>query len=103
MKRKKEEATQNENPWGDGDIMVMAAVRYCLGRQSYIVGMCADWLIKWWPDIDESCKLTIKRDIEEAFKRDDESRARKYKAYHPLGMDMDRREWERARKLWEND
>lgn len=33
------------NPWGRDDLMASAAVRYCLGRSTYIVGDRADWLI----------------------------------------------------------
>ena len=36
--------------YGRADLMAIAAVRYCLGRMSYIVGDCADWLIAEWPD-----------------------------------------------------
>ena len=43
------------------------------------------------------CRLVILRDIREAMHRDDEARERGDQ-YLPLGMDMDRREWERALK-----
>lgn len=33
------------------DLMVLAAFRYCLGRRSYIVGSCVDWLIENWDGI----------------------------------------------------
>jgi hypothetical protein len=79
-------------------IQGFAAVRYCLGRQSYIVGDCVDWLIEVWPNLRESTRNIIKRDIEEAFARDDRARVNG-DAYNPLGMDMDRAEWERARRL----
>lgn len=86
--------------WGRGELMVLAATRYCLGRQSYIVGDCADWLIEQWPNISENMRDLLRRDIEAEFRRDDEARndGREYK---PLGMDMDRKEWERVRELWE--
>ena len=50
----------------------------------------------------ESTKTIIKRDIEEAFAEDDRDSAGLNGAigYKRLGMDMDRREWERVRKLW---
>lgn len=32
---------------GHDHLMVIAATRYCLGRMSYIVSDCADWLIKF--------------------------------------------------------
>lgn len=85
--------------YGRGDLMAVAAVRYCLGRMSYIVGDCADWLVSVWPTLEEGARNCIQRDVEEAFVRDDEARERGDE-YKPLGMDCDRAEWERVRKLW---
>lgn len=50
----------------------------------------------------EEVRGIIKRDIEEAFAEDDRDREKLNGAsgYKRLGMDMDRREWERVRKLW---
>ena len=87
------------NPFGRDDLMAIAAVRYCLGRQSYIVGDCVDWLIRWWPHLAEGCRKVIARDVNEAFAKDDEARECG-DTYRPLGMDMDRQQWERARALW---
>ena len=89
-----------EKNYGRHDLMAVAAVRYCIGRMSYIVGDCADWLIEVWPTISKSAHHLIKRDIEEAIIDDDNDRAdgREHKR---LGMDCDREQWERVRKLWE--
>lgn len=86
-------------PAGRHDLMIVAAVRYCLGRMTYIVSDCADWLIEIWPALPENTRKIIQRDVEEAFARDDADReaGRDYKT---LGHDCDRREWERVRKLW---
>ena len=86
---------------GHDHLMVIAAFRYCLGRMTYIVGDCASWLIKIWPYLSKETQNIIKRDLEEAFTRDDEDReaGRDFKA---LGHDCDRAEWSRVRKLWEN-
>jgi len=83
--------------YGRGDLMAVAAVRYCLGRSSYIVGDCCEWLPQAWPTLSESARNIIKRDIEEALKTDDESRA-DGNQYRRLGMD--RAEWEKVRDLW---
>lgn len=80
-------------------LMVIAAFRYCLGRMTYIVGDCASWLIKIWPYLSKETQNIIKRDLEEAFTRDDEARADGHE-YKPLGADCDRFQWERVRKLW---
>lgn len=84
--------------YGRDDLMAIAAVRYCIGRMTYIVGDCADWLICVWPDLKPSAQAVIKRDIEESLARDDEDRAegREHKA---LGHDCDRAEWERVRRI----
>lgn len=81
--------------YGRGDLMATAAVRYCLGRMSYIVGDCVDWLIEQKDNIDPKALKIIVRDIKEAIQRDDEARERGDE-YLPLGMDMDRRQWERV-------
>lgn len=88
--------------YGRADLMATAAVRYCLGRMSYIVGDCADWLIAEWQSIEEGARRTIQRDVEEAFTRDDEARERGDE-YKPLGMDCDRASWERVRELWSTE
>lgn len=86
-------------PWGRGDLMATAAVRYCLGRTTYIVSDCADWLVAQWPNIAPTAKAVIQRDIDEAFQRDDEAREAG-QSYKPLGWDCDRKSWERVRALW---
>lgn len=84
---------------GRSGLMPIAAVRYCLGRSSYIVGDCVDWLLKVWPDLTDSTRNIIKRDIEEAFAADDKDRETGG-SYKRLGWDCDRRDWERVRALW---
>ena len=78
------------------------ATRYCLGRMTYAVGSCVEWLIWVWPDLHEEARSIIRRDLEEAFAEDDRDRAKLNgeSGYKRLGMDMDRREWERVRQLW---
>ena len=50
----------------DGQIMIMAAHRYCLGRHTYVVPACIDWLKKWWDKFEGNTKAVIVRDtIEE--------------------------------------
>lgn len=46
----------------DGQLMIMAAHRYCLGRQSYIVGSCIDWLRLWWGSCEPKTRVVIVRD-----------------------------------------
>lgn len=81
------------------DRVAIWAVRYCLGRMTYVSGECADWLVRHWPRLSDDTKRAIQRDIDEAFIADDKARA-SGQHYKPLGWDCDRREWERVRALW---
>ena len=54
----------------DGQLMVMAAHRYCLGRQSYIVGSCIEWLKAHWDKFEDDTKNVIVRDTIEALADD---------------------------------
>lgn len=98
MKKPKLELTR-EQAWGWHNLMVISAFRYCLGRQTYVVRACANWLIDIWPLLTEQTQGVIRRDLEEEFQRDDEARARDEK-HKPLGWDCDRKDWERVRALW---
>ena len=64
------------------DSMVLWAFRYCLGRQSYAVGDCADYLIAYWSHIDGVTQKLIRHEIEEALKNGN------------YGMEIDKRTWE---------
>lgn len=87
------------DPYGRAGLMLIAAVRYCLGRSSYIVGDCADWMMAHWDSWPTNVRQVLQRDIEAEFERDDAARERGDE-YMPLGMDMDREQWERVRRLW---
>lgn len=81
------------------DWMVLGAVRYATGRMSYVVGTTCDWLAANWGRLEPQLRGTIARDLEEEFEADDRARA-EGRAYKPLGMDMDRAQWERVRALY---
>lgn len=91
-----------EQAWGRSGLMAVSAVRYCLGRRTYIVSDCQVWLCDIWDELPEKAQYIIQRDVEEAFQRDDEDRANG-KDYRALGHDCDRRCWEQVRKLWRNE
>jgi len=78
------------------------AVRYCIGRKSYQVGVTTEWVCANWKHLPEHSRLIIKQDVEEAFERDDRMRADEKCSshYYPLGQDMDRKSWETVRELW---
>lgn len=98
MKKAKPELTR-EQAWGWHDLMVISAFRYCLGRQTYVVQACANWLIDIWPLLSENNRAVIQRDLEREFELDDAARAAGDN-YKPLGWDCDRKDWERVRALW---
>lgn len=115
MKKIKPELTLEE-AWGFDGLMATSAFRYCLGRQTYIVGACVDWLISNWEKFPQNVKTLIQREVEEEFVRDDEARMANIEAllegnqigyssktirhYLALGHDCDRKEWARVRALW---
>ena len=85
--------------WGRDDSMAVAAVRYCLGRMTYITSDCGEWLVQQWPNIKPSARAVIARDIDDAFARDDKAREAG-DTYRPLGRDCDRAVWQKVRELW---
>ena len=100
MKKIKPELTLEE-AWGFDALMASAAFRYCLGRRTYIVGSCVEWIISNWEKFPENVKNLIERELEEAFGEDDKERLHNADAtWLPLGHDCDRKDWERVRALW---
>lgn len=63
-------------------LMVMAAHRYCLGRMTYIVGSCVEWMLANRARFEANTLRVMLRDTIEALT---DRRA---------GMDCDVREWE---------
>jgi hypothetical protein len=70
------------------------------GRQTYVVGVCADWLVANWERSSEKDRAIIQRDLEEAFEQDDRDR-KAGDNYKRLGHDCDRKEWERVPRTLE--
>jgi hypothetical protein len=93
---------QRLGPWGPGQFAVVATFRYCLGRQTYIVQECADWLLLHWSVIEQPVRSLIQRELERAFEQDDKARAGDAQGYKPPGWDCDREQWARVRSLWAN-
>ena len=56
--------------WGLNNLMVTAAHRYCLGRRTYIVSECVDWLISIWNFLDLTTKKRIIEETQEALDKD---------------------------------
>ena len=81
--------------YGTNGLMIIAATRYCIGSRTYIVGVCADWIIANWTDWPENVKTIIQRDLEYEFEKVAQNPDMKV-----LGDDCDKREWEKVRALW---
>ena len=54
------------SPGFNDQLMAMAAHRYCLGRASYIVGSCLEWLRNTWADFSGDTRRVMVRDTAEA-------------------------------------
>lgn len=47
----------------NGGIMVTCALRYALGRMTYVPGAIQDWIRNYWDDLDSNTKFVIVRDV----------------------------------------
>lgn len=45
--------------WGHHNFLVLCAFRYCLGRRTYIVSTCVDFLLANWDQLDNNTKTLI--------------------------------------------
>lgn len=88
----------------DATTLWLGSFRYYLGRQSYAVSDFCDLLVSQWNSIPDRCKVLIRKELNDAFIKDDEMRADPGRSsYYPLGMDMDRRQWERVKSFIADD
>lgn len=74
----------------DDDTIIHCAVRYCIGRRTYIVSECAaphGWLRKKWPGLKNITRILISKDIRAALQ---------WEKHVPgsIGMEMDHRIWQ---------
>lgn len=83
------------------EFTIIAAERYYLGRMTIAACSFAQFeLYPAWPHLSKNTQSVIKRDVEEMFRIDDESRKDPLEKWHPLGMDMDRAAWSVLRQRW---
>lgn len=47
----------------NGSIMVMSALRYSLGRHTYVPGAVQDWISDNWDSLNSNTKVVIVRDV----------------------------------------
>jgi hypothetical protein len=84
----------------DKSDLVFWAFRYMLGRQSYAVSDFAERLALSWNSLDKQVQQLIKKELDKAFLKDDETRALKCD-YKTLGGDCDRNSWQKVKDAYE--
>ena len=87
---------------GGASELVFWSFRYFMGRMTIATCCFADELAKAWPLLEERTQNLIRKELDEAFAKDDELRADPVCSshYYPLGMDCDRAHWERVRAAY---
>ncbi len=68
--------------------VVISAVRYALGRATYIVNWTVNETIRLWPDLSANTRNIIRQDVEDRF-------ALAERDPRLLGMECDRQDWRR--------
>ena len=87
----------------DPHMLLIAATRYFIGRMT--IATCSfaqDELAKAWPHIPQKTRAIIRRELEEAF-RDDDNDREQGASRRTLGWDCDREAWEAVRAAWQTD
>ena len=79
--------------------MLICTTRYYTGSRTISASTWAEDLAQHWASLPEGARIVIKRDLENAFERDNTSRQNREK-YHALGDDCDRVMWEKVRAAW---
>lgn len=81
---------KKDNPFSSSHhLITLAAYRYALGRESYIVGDIVDWIIEHWHEMDQKTLHIILDETEQALH------------LGSCGSDCDVQEWERLLKFAE--
>lgn len=92
-------------PWLDefeAEELLIASVRYYMGRMTASACSFAENLARAWPQLPKRARDIIQRDLQRQFDSDDMARAVGY-SHRPLGMDCDREAWEKVRAAWINN
>ena len=73
----------------NGSIMVTCALRYALGRMTYVPGAVQDWIKTYWDSLDSNTKFNILKDVYDHLHEEYESKN------EPLFCGYDLQEWEK--------
>jgi len=52
----------------DDQLMALSAFDYCLGRMTYMVTVCTEWVKQYWAQIEPKGRTYIVRQIQQAKK-----------------------------------
>lgn len=81
--------------------LIIPAFRYYLGRYTIIVHTFCNNLCDAWDFLKDNTKEIIKKELEEAFKKDEELQKNKIKNIRsPLGHNCDKNAWLNVRKKY---
>jgi hypothetical protein len=86
-------------------LIIVSSLRYYMGRSTIAVSSYVRFLEENWEHLTNDSKWLIEREVEREIERDDVERVAskmsgKNSDFLPLGMDCDRDQWDRLRKLW---
>lgn len=73
----------------NGSIMVVSALRYALGRMTYVPGAVQDWIKTYWDSLDNNTKYNILKDVFDHLHEESESTT------ETLFGGYDLKEWEK--------
>lgn len=47
----------------DTEFLVIAALRYCIGRRTYAPSLVTDWVMRHWPKFSDNLKAIVRQDM----------------------------------------
>ncbi|WP_273384489.1 preprotein translocase subunit SecG [Actinobacillus porcinus] len=81
--------------------LAIQSLRYCMGRMTYAVSDCADFIRQHWQDFSQNTKNVIIRDLDIELESHEDD-VRNGKEFCRLGHDCDYRTWKSLRE-WINE
>lgn len=81
--------------------LAIQSLRYCMGRMTYAVSDCADFISQHWQDFSQNTKNIIIRELDTGLELHEDD-VRDGREYRYLGHDCDYRKWKSLRE-WINE
>lgn len=76
-------------------LVIISAVRYCLGRRTYMPDVVTRWIMASVPELPAETALIMLRDINEQRRLGELVNKREGITIHPMGDECDIKTWER--------